>query len=82
MSGTVKLERYFGWRFKCPACGFTQSTIGVIAELSAEEREELETEYGVMFRTGDWVRMPAEVTCKVCLNEAVVENHEGEPPCH
>lgn len=65
----VPITRITGWRWVCPSCKTRQTSVGVVAELSQDERQELEEEYGIMYRPGDWESVPESVECKFCGKE-------------
>lgn len=70
------------WKWHCPTCGHTNTPPYRVAELSAEEAEELRNEHGVQpWQTGDWVVAPTIVDCLSCGDEfdaEVVGDHDDD----
>jgi len=61
MQMKVELHPAFVW--DCDSCGRENFARGIVAELSAEEREEVCDEHGI---DGEMIRQPTKVVCKSC----------------
>lgn len=72
-----KAELRPAWAWVCDECGGENFCRAVVAELSDEDREEVEEEHGVESgRTGDWVTTPDDVWCRHCGEFHLVEQPE------
>ena len=60
----VELRTAYSW--DCPTCGRENFGRAIVREFSPEERQAMEAEHGLEFKTGDWVVTPKIVECKTC----------------
>jgi len=65
-----RVELVPAWLWTCDNCGRDNFERSVVAELSAEEMDELKQEHGVEeFHEGDFLSAPEQVCCKGCGEE-------------
>lgn len=60
-------ELYVAYAYICDCCGIENFVNSVILEFDEETAQELKEDYGIeKYEEGEWVHIPAEVTCKEC----------------
>lgn len=81
MSDNVVVNLAFTWL--CPNCGREHFLHAVIAELSADERADVEQQTGQRHRTGDLATHPDFVKCDQCAKRfralSVGQNPDDDP---
>lgn len=65
-----RVELVPAWLWTCDECGRDNFERSIVAELSAEEMDELKQDHGIEeFHEGDFLSAPDQVVCQGCGEE-------------